>query len=1165
MFSVRHCLLWALVGAVLGGGLLAEPGLAPAADVVISTDTTEYADYTVTGRLIVESGASLTVYGFLDVQNSIINNADASITTSGTLTSGEDVTNDDTFVVQGTGLSFVAGNLINRGTFTFGNGVGAADLDVLNLSNTSNAKFVFLPGATLSVAGAISNAGDVTFQMADFELGTGRALNNSGNWILTQGNFTNRGTTSNAAGGLVSLSSGFFENRGTLSNDGQIRLSFGDFFNLAGAGVTNNGTMTLTRGDLQNYAGGTLTNTGTVTLTSGAYLNAGTTNNSTGATITLADGNFQNQTGGTVNNGGTIQVTSGSYLNQGTTANQAGATISVAVGDFENKTGGTVTNLGRIEVQSGKYVNQGTTTNQGTVAVASGRFENNAGTVTNSGIIQVDSGQYVNRAKTNNQAGGLVFLAAGNFVNEADTVTNNGEIRLALGDYVNQAETVNFQTLRITQGSLRNQAGTVTNTGEIRLSLGDYANAGTTDNYGSIALSAGELSNDGGFTFTNRGSGVVTLSSGRLVNRGALENLGSIHLVSGNLENFATVTNSASIAVDSGNFLNRSGALLTNEVGAGIGLVSGTFENQVGATIENDGLIQLSSGAFNSRGLMQGDGLLNVNGDVTFYAGSVLQGNPTITASTLSLQGTVRPGATGTVGQMVFNANTRFQGVTAFDLVTPGSPGIGNDRIRIIGGQTATLESGAQFDFHLANPPGDVGDKYEIVRGNVALDARPLATDDAGANRRIVLRTDRDTTGFSDQGTAYYALIARDGSFAQMAMDNGGSANAITMGRYLDMALPQDDRTIGTVNADLQWVRDTLDLMPSEADVASALAQLSGEIYVPLSTVSLQRQFVAYNRLAARLRDSMFQPCSLDQLDDGAAEPDAAGPACCDRLPIRGWVQGYGYGGLIKADENAGRHTYGGGGLQAAFGYQPTERLGFGVFYDFGTFNLENVLDDQANAQAHSWGGYLAWHRDCDYFLFVGGGGIANHHSTRYIELANPENAIARRAQGDHLGGQAAFYGEYGRSIQGENVHVRPYLGLLYMTVIQNAFEETGAGALNLSFEESAIDSFRTMLGGQVDFRLSSLANLLWTVQAAWVHEYVEDADGGTMTGSFAAIPNTIFLVNGPATGRDWVLGGCGVRGAFFGEHLRPFANYDLVVNSRQAFHTGWGGVEYVW
>ena len=118
---------------------------------------------------------------------------------------------------------------------------------------------------------------------------------------------------------------------------------------------------------------------------------------------------------------------------------------------------------------------------------------------------------------------------------------------------------------------------------------------------------------------------------------------------------------------------------------------------------------------------------------------------------------------------------------------------------------------------------------------------------------------------------------------------------------------------------------------------------------------------------------------------------------------------------------------------------------------------------------------------------------------------------------------------------------------------------------LDLDFENAAIDSVRTLLGSEVEFRFAPAASLVWTLQGAWVHEYVDETAAATLTGNFAGLPTALFQVSGPSIGRDWLVAGCGVRGAFLGEHVRPFANYDLVASSSQVFHTASGGIEYIW
>ena len=239
--------------------------------------------------------------------------------------------------------------------------------------------------------------------------------------------------------------------------------------------------------------------------------------------------------------------------------------------------------------------------------------------------------------------------------------------------------------------------------------------------------------------------------------------------------------------------------------------------------------------------------------------------------------------------------------------------------------------------------------------------------------------------------------------------------------------------------------------------------------------------------------------------------------------------------------------------------------MGFGFFYDFGAFSLTNDFDDKADAQAHSFGGYLTWRRDCDYFMFIGGGGFADYHATRCIELENPDNVIARTAQGTSQGGQAALYGEYGRNIQWENANLRPYVGVLYMNVLQQAFAETGAGAFDLSFDESSINSFRTLLGSQLDFRCARCPGSFGTCAAHGrtnASMKPRHAPGRRLSPGFRTVSSRLPDQPPAATGASWA---AACAPSFFSKHLQPFANCDLVLGNRQSLYAGTGGIEYAW
>jgi hypothetical protein len=79
------------------------------------------------------------------------------------------------------------------------------------------------------------------------------------------------------------------------------------------------------------------------------------------------------------------------------------------------------------------------------------------------------------------------------------------------------------------------------------------------------------------------------------------------------------------------------------------------------------------------------------------------------------------------------------------------------------------------------------------------------------------------------------------------------------------------------------------------------------------------------------------------------------------------------------------------------------------------------------------------------------------------------------------------------------------------------------------------------------------------------MHECVNEATAGTLTGDFAALPDSSFSLARPGIGSDWLIAGCGVRGVFFSRHIQPFVNYDLVVSASQPLHAGLGGIEFVW
>jgi uncharacterized protein with beta-barrel porin domain len=571
-----------------------------------------------------------------------------------------------------------------------------------------------------------------------------------------------------------------------------------------------------------------------------------------------------------------------------------------------------------------------------------------------------------------------------------------------------------------------------------------------------------------------------------------------------------------------------------------------------------------------------------VAGQVVVRSGGTLAGTSTITRPTGSsittalldsqAGATLRPGDVAdsaglpakAIGTLTVAGDAISNGSVAVDLTWQQSPDVAQDADRlVVQGGTAAINSSARGGFAFSGADPDRTDRYAIDRrytivstdaaGSLAIGTRPTVEDDL-VGRRMILRTDQCTSAFSATGQNYYAYVGRDVPFASL----GRTANQQAVGGYLDRIKQLDDGTFGSPYADLQWIRDTLDLMPGETDVALGLNALGGEIYASLGTIGSQHMFLAYHRLAQRVRDNIFRdPDNPPEHETKQGESD-------NSVRMFSWATGHGAGSAIRSDGNAGAYDYGAGGVQVGFGYHVQDQLSFGLFYDYDGLSLTDAFNNQGGAAVHEFGGFTSFHPEVGYLLVAAGGGLGTYEVTRTLALENPLNRLTRQFNGDHSGSEWGVYGELGTSFGTTRRALRPFLGLMYSGLRQNAFTETGGGVANLSVDPSTTDALRVLLGAQLDLTLPLPIDTVWTLRGTWMHETLDDTCG-LSTAGFSQIPGSSFTVRGIDLGRDWAVVGSEIRIAAWRNIVHLYGNYDLVVNSRQDLHTAGGGLEYVW
>ena len=282
---------------------------------------------------------------------------------------------------------------------------------------------------------------------------------------------------------------------------------------------------------------------------------------------------------------------------------------------------------------------------------------------------------------------------------------------------------------------------------------------------------------------------------------------------------------------------------------------------------------------------------------------------------------------------------------------------------------------------------------------------------------------------------------------------------------------------------------------------------------------------------------------------------------CRPRSQWAGWVAGYGLGGNVQGDGNAGGANYGlGGTLLAAERYLGRQHA-LGIFGSYSHMNM-NVGTPQQWAMGDDGqiGSYLIGDNGVQYGLLAGSVGLDNYRSTRQVQFAD----INRTANGVFSGWQTALYGERGVRWRMGRTMMQPFVGLQYIYLRQNAFTEGGADSLNLAVDGSDTNALRGLLGTRVAqiYRTRRAGHLLPEVRAIWLHEFLDPET--SLNARFAGIGGASFATRGLNYGRDWAVLGTGLNWVV-NRRLAVYAGYDAQVNARQTFHVGSGGFVTTW
>lgn len=734
-----------------------------------------------------------------------------------------------------------------------------------------------------------------------------------------------------------------------------------------------------------------------------------------------------------------------------------------------------------------------------------------------------------NAVGTTSQLSGIISELGGSFeLNKTGTGTLilSGANTFSGGVYVS-----NDSTIRV-ESSNGLGTGKVTVAGALNLDLGNGINVGNhiflgnhfTANVSSgTATLSGVIDEVASSQLTKTGTGTLILTGansytgGTVINQGTLQ--GNSTSLVGNIFNSGTVVFDQSVLGHFDGNISGSGDLV--KTGAGTVIFNGT-NSYAGMTSINQGELQVHGSTTSNVNVANPSATLSGDGSV----GSVTN------------DGTVRPG-TSTLGDL--NVNGSFTqhagGTTVIGINSAGNtPGVNNGHLNVTGNAAldgtlnvaaqggGTYTSGTQYT--ILNSTGTVTGQFSSIVSNLSMFSINAIYDP----QDIMIQLQR-------KSSLNEVATTQNQSAVGTALDN---ITLTSTGGLFDM--------INTLGAQ------------SAADQRQSLNQLSGDIFGSTQTIGLQVGDVFQQRLNSRLiNNGQFlagaanTPIGTDQSGDVRGQsPDGS---------TFGWLMGYGVGGNLRSDNNAGgvRYSQGGGLYGIDFGADETGVIGITGGNSYVGFH--DGLDSSGQLTAYQVGLYALKHNEHAYWLGSTNYGYDNFGTNRTVTVGGQNQFL----HGNYDAHQLGAYTEAGLKLHAGLIQVQPLIGLQYLYLAQQGFSESGGpAALNVSANQA--NSLRTQLGGRLVVEsITGKFGEIWTPywHGRWVSELLDNDH--IVNASFNGAPiGGVFTSHGNRLGTNYGILGKGLQ-VQLNEQWSLFGNYDLMIGGRIDAHTGSFGAVYVW
>lgn len=790
-------------------------------------------------------------------------------------------------------------------------------------------------------------------------------------------------------------------------------------------------------------------------------------------------------------------------------------------------TGGITLNEGTIQVSNNAALGTGiltTDTNVSTIILDDGIKMSNAISLKKS--LNVDFGTGTSELSgTITGTSGLNLLGTGTLtLSHANTFS--GGVSVA-----------NNSTLNVTTDKALG-TGTLSNTGQLTLDLSSGINVSNAISLGNslfanVASDTATLSGNitGANQLTKTGSGTLILLGTNTYSSGTFINSGTLQGNSNSLQGDIDISNGTS--------------LVFNQTGDGT--YSGNITGSGELTKLGEGLLTFNGTSAASTTTFVKAGELRVTGNML--------GPVTVSDTAATLSGTVGVGSVtnggnvqpGTTSIGILNVNGDYTqhstGTTTIRIDSLGvTPGTNNDNLNVTG--QANLNGSLNVTPIDAGPFSPLSE-YTMLSAAGGVSGKFTQYSSSNPDYGVVLTYGANGVSFHLQPTTNLVLAANTpNQFAvATALENIKTTSTGSLYAMIN--------TLGIQSVDQQ---------------RQSLTQMSGAMFGDLQNVGIEVADQFQLRVTTRLVSNsqfLLAPSELQYEDEviRGQSPVNQRPLKTTNQALKGWALGYGNQGNIRPDGNGlGMDFNHAGGIYGYdWGDYDSELIGLTISNSYAWFH--DGFGASGQLQAYQFGAYAMEYSDTSYSLATINYGYNIYDTNRTVTVAENSQSL----QADFTGNQIGANAETGLKLNLELFQVQPFIGLQYLYLCQQGFEESG-GAAALTVARSRANSLRANIGARliVDTFTGPLG-VTWTPysHARFVSDLLNNDRYVSATFNGAPVGGA-FRSQGTSIGQNFGIIGEGIE-VRLNETWSLFGSADWMFGDRYSSVTGSFGAVSLW